>query len=314
MVGVQRFFVLTFFLLSLALAQSCPVNLALLPTAPPAARLTLKGPDEFTGGVYALQAALSAPGEVRLVRHEGRLRHGNRLYPSPSVVCTEGLLRTVPLGSADNGEHTLKLEAYVYYRVFEGGSWQLRLALLEQRSLTFALYLPWKASPEDAARLLKAEWQAGKGGGVEGEKTIAVWGVVRTLHPDLLAVLREIRQGGFTDCNPLGLCAVVPPARIRLINDNPARFASVVATGCLAGGIIRSCQRSQDSRVSNVGTHIAGGVLAVEGVRHGYLLVGEGVESAGGVEVIELPLSAIRFIIQALTLDEAFRSGRPVQP
>lgn len=311
---MKRFFVLTFFLLSLALAQSCPVNLALLPTAPPAATLTLNGTNEFTGGVYSLQAALSAPGEIRLVRHQGRLRHSDQLYSDPSVVCTEGVLRTAPLGPADNGEHTLTVEAYVYYRVFEGGSWQLRLALLEQRQVSFALYLPWKASPENAASLIKAEWQAGKGGGIEGEKTIAVWGVVRTLNPSLLGVLREIREGGFTDCNLLGVCAVVPPARIRLINDNPSRFASVVATGCLAGGWVSGCQRPQDSRVSNVGTRIAGGILAVEGIRHGYLLVGEGVESGGGIEVIELPLSGIRFILQALTLDEAFRSGKPVQP
>lgn len=311
---MKRFFFLTFFLINSALAQGCPVNLALLPTAPPAATLSLKSPEKFTGGVYSLQAALSVPGEIRLVRHEGRLRQSDQLYSDPSAVCTQGVLRTAPLGPADNGEHTLVVEAYVYYRVFEGGSWQLRLALLEQRRVSFALYLPWRASPENAASLIKAEWQAGKGGGIEGEKTIAVWGVVRTLNPSLLGVLREIKGGGFTDCNLLGICAVVPPARIRLINDNPSRFASVVATDCLAGGVISSCQRFQDSRVSNVGSRIAGGILAVEGIRHGYLLVGEGVEAGGGIEVIELPLTVMRFVIQALTLDEAFRSGKPVQP
>lgn len=311
---MKRFFALTFFLLSLALAQSCPVNLALLPTAPPAATLTLKGPDEFTGGAYSLQAALSAPGEIRLVRHQGRLRQSDQLYPDSSVVCTQGVLRTAPLGPADNGEHTLVVEAYVYYRVFEGGSWQLRLALLEQREVPFALYLPWRASPQTAASLLKSEWQAGKGGGIEGERTIAVWGVLRTLNPSFLNVLREIREGGFTDCNLLGICAVIPPARIRLINDSPSRFAGVVATGCLMGGVVSSCQRGQDSRVSNVGTRISGGILAVEGIRHGYLLVGEGVEAEGPIEVFELPLSALRFIVQTLTLDEAFRSGKPVQP
>jgi hypothetical protein len=311
---VKWIFVLTLFLLPSTLGQSCPVNLARLPTAPPKATLSLRGPDELTGGVYSLKAALSALGEIRLVRHEARLRQTDQVYPSQSVVCTEGVLHTAPLGPMDNGEHTLKVEAYVYYRVFEGGSWQLRLALLEQRQVSFALYLPWKAGPEAAAGLLKAEWQAGKEGGIEGEKTIGVWGVVRTLNPSLLSVLREIKEGGFTDCNPVGICAVVPPARIRLINDDPSRFAGVVATGCLKGGVISGCQRYQDSRVSNVGTRIAGGLLAVEGIRHGYLLVGEGVEAGGEIQIIELPLSAIRFIIQTLTLNEAFRSGQPVQP
>ena len=32
------------------------------------------------------------------------------------------------------------------------------------------------------------------------------------LNESLLGALRKIREGGFTDCNLVGLCAVVPPA------------------------------------------------------------------------------------------------------
>ncbi len=109
-----RFFAVFIPLFAPSLAQGCQVDLARLPTTPPSATLSLQAPREFVGGSYRLQVSLSAIGEVRLVEHTARLRRANHTYNSQGLVCTAGSLATVPLGVADNGQHRLVLEAYVY--------------------------------------------------------------------------------------------------------------------------------------------------------------------------------------------------------
>lgn len=283
-----------------SLGLGCPVDLSRIPTAPPVAALQVQAPDNFVGGAYALRASLSVPGEINLVTHTAKLRHQDTTYPGGVQVCTSGVLQTVPLGVADNGVHRLVIKAYSYYRVFENGAWQLKKALVERREHLFGVYIPWSSDSTNAAGFLLEKWKAGKGGGIAGEHRLTVWGIMRTLSPGLQAALRQMKDGGFTDCNLVGLCAVVPPAQIRLLNDDAARFAGLVDVGCLKGAIVSGCQRPRDSRVSNVGSSISSGILLVEGVRHGYLLMGPGVEVEGPIQVIELPSQSINLFVESL--------------
>jgi hypothetical protein len=249
------------------------------------------------------------------VEHTARLRRANHTYNSQGLVCTSGSLATVPLGVTDNGQHRLVLEAYAYYRVFEQGAWQIRKVLVERREHPFALYLPWSGDSASLAAFLHQEWHAGRSSGIDGERVLAVWGVLRTLSPSLHTTLRQAKQGAFTECNIFGVCAVVPPARIRLLNDSPTRFLNLVDVGCLrGGGLISACQRPRDGRVSDVGSRIAGGMLLVEGLRHGYLLLGPGVETSGDIQVIELPRPAMVLLAEIMQLGQAFASGRELRP
>jgi hypothetical protein len=55
-------------------------------------------------------------------------------------------------------------------------------------------------------------------------------------------------------------------------------------------------------------------MLLVEGLRHGYLLLGPGVEASGDIQVIELPRPAMGLLAEIMQLGPAFASGRELRP
>jgi len=169
--------------------------------------------------------------------------------------------------------------------------------------------------PQPNASLARLNWlldEESKRGG----ENLEVFVISTDLAPSLKSLLSVIARGGFYDCNRItGICAKRAPAKVqRVLTDNPNALRSLVATGCLVGGIIPGCQGNQDSRVYDIGPKLQPfGVLIASGVKRDYIAFGTGLVSEGlPIYLFEGPKGAGGMLKEALLFAFMQKQGREV--
>lgn len=146
--------------------------------------------------------------------------------------------------------------------------------------------------------------------------TLEVFMVSNGIDPSLASMLRTTAQGGFYNCNIVGICAVRRPAKIqRFLTDNPNALRSLVVTGCLVGGLLPGCQGNQDSRVYDIGPKVGDfGVLIINGMKHTYIAFGPGlVDSRYTFFLVEGPRGMGEMLRQALLFQAMQLQAREVR-
>lgn len=172
-----------------------------------------------------------------------------------------------------------------------------------------AAFVPLPNATVDRLRWLLNEESLRYGSSLE------IYAISTDLEPNLKSLLGVIARGEFYNCNGFGICAKRDPARVqRVLTDRPDALRNLVATGCLAGGIIYGCQAYQNSRVYDIGPKLQGfGVLIASGGKHDYIAFGPGLVYGGGIYLFEGPKGAGGMLKEALLMSFMEKQGKEVR-
>lgn len=146
--------------------------------------------------------------------------------------------------------------------------------------------------------------------------TLEVFMISNGIDPSLRSMLTTTATGGFYNCNFFNICAVRKPAKVqRFLTDNPGALRSLVATGCLVGGLLPTCQGNQDSRVYDIGPKVSDfGVLIINGMKHTYIAFGPGlVNSQYSFFLVEGPKGMGEMLRQALLFQAVQSQAKEVR-
>lgn len=145
--------------------------------------------------------------------------------------------------------------------------------------------------------------------------SLEIYVISTNLEPNLKRLLEVIARGEFYGCNFWGICNRRDPAKVqRVLTDRPNALKALVATGCLMGGIISSCQSPQNSRVYDIGPRLRGfGVLIASGGKHDYIAFGPGLVYGGTIYLFEGPKGVGGMLKEALLMSLMEKQGREAQ-
>lgn len=217
--------------------------------------------------------------------------------------------------------YPVTLEAQGVYRLRARGNFCYRRCescAVETRSVevdTYGAAFMYGSDPASGASMDRLLWLLDEESKRFGD-VLEVFMIGNGIDGRLRDMLTLTGKGGFYDCNFLGICAVRKPAKVqRFLTDNPGALRSLVATGCLVGGLIPGCQGNQDSRVYDIGPKVSDfGVLIINGRKHSYIAFGPGlVNSMYYFFLVEGPRGMGEMLRRALLFQVMERQAKEVR-
>ena len=203
-----------------------------------------------------------------------------------------------PMSLEAQGNYTLAARLVYCYRT-DPKATQVYQQAIEVHKGAFAYFPLHLSGPKAVERLAWLIDQESRRYG----KSLEILVIGSDLAQELKAVIDLAGEGGFYNCNGLGICEVRYPAKsVRVYTDNDHKLRDLIARGTLNTGLFWSTPNPRDGRVWNMGPEIRSPLVIVSGLRHDYLAYGPGLLGEGEAALIETPKGTLAMFRRVLLL------------